>query len=303
MRKIIIILTLLICSAFIQHISGKTNVKDGEPYLEVRLAKNQFFSGERSIYEVVLFTPDPNIAAVERVASPVFDGLSVSPSSADRNLSKVTIKGRPYYSAVIDRFFLAMEETGKFSVKGGDYRLGLNREIIVQDPFWGAIPTNRMEVINLVAPDIDFKVNPLPEKGKTDLFSGAVGVFTIDARLSEGEVTAGNDAILIVTISGIGDLSDVSVTPFSKVFPAELEFKSMTETDSHYIKDGRLGSEKEIECIFHPLKEGKFIIDNIPFTFFNERTLRYETILAPPIEVEVNSGIPGKGVKPKILTV
>ncbi len=61
---------------------------------------------------------------------------------------------------------------------------------------------------------------------------------------------------MTVNISGIGDLTDTPLPDIRSAFPPEIQFKSMTEDRSHYVKAGKLGSEIELECVIHPKKGG-----------------------------------------------
>lgn len=82
--------------------------------------------------------------------------------------------------------------------------------------------------------------------------------------------------------------------------PDGLVFKSMTENREFYVKDGSLGSEIEIECIFTPREEGEFCMDGLKFTFFNSQTGKYETSVASPLIIKtVESDIESK--KPSVI--
>ncbi|MDE6077309.1 MAG: BatD family protein, partial [Muribaculaceae bacterium] len=74
----------------------------------------------------------------------------------------------------------------------------------------------------------------------------------------------------------------------------------MTDNIDHFVKDGELGSEVEVECMVMPKHEGTFTIENVRFSFFNSSTGKYETITAPALEIEVGEGLPGSG-KPKVI--
>lgn len=264
-------------------------------FLETRVAKNKVMEGERLIYEVVLFTDNPNIAGVELIDSPHFGNIPAMRSAADSGFSSVKRFGKDYYTIVIDRYFAGFNEKGSFDIEGGDYRVAFSYPVTVNDPFWGQVVRSRMEVADLVNPDVKVKVSPLPVKGRPVDFSGAVGEFQIQGVLPISPVRAGEDAVLIVSVSGDGDLTDSDVPRMMEAFPEGLQFKSMSENRTHYIKNGSLGSEMEIEVVFHPKKEGTYTIDNIRYNFFNTKSGKYDTTFAPKIIIEVEDGTPGRG--------
>jgi len=292
-KDVIFILSVFLASVFPVCSHGKG--KDASsPFLESRIEREKVVEGERLIYEVVLFTPDADLAGVETVVPPVFSPLPHKHSSPDSGLGKTTRNGKDYYTAVIDRYFVGFNEKGRFPVKGGMYRLGINHTVQVNDHFWGPSLRNRVEVIELRAPDVEVKVSALPEKGKPRFFSGAVGDFQINAVLPSGKIRAGEDAYMIVSVSGDGDLAESALPEIRKIFPDGLQFKSMTDSRSHYVKNGRLGSELEIEVVFLPKKSGSFTVDGLEFQFYNSRLGRYEKSVAPPLVIEVEESIPGK---------
>lgn len=274
--------------------------KSPEPFLEARTDMSKAVAGERLMYEVILYTPDPSVAGVELAVSPQFSGLPHTPSSPDSNLDTITIDGKRYFSAVIDRYFVGVNNKGKYVIKGGAYRVGINRRMEVNDPFWGPTVVSRVEAIDLKSPDVTVKVGELPEKDRPSDFSGAVGEFSISAYLPEGDIRAGEDAELIVTVSGFGDLANATLPEIRKALPEGLVFKSMTENREFYVKDGSLGSEIEIECVFTPREEGEYCLDGLKFTFFNSKKEKYETSVAPPLIIKtVESG--AKSEKPSVI--
>lgn len=258
-----------------------------DTFLKTRVDRKSLLAGERVIYEVVLFTADPEIAGVEMVSPPIFSGLPFTRSFSDTALSETQIDGRKYYTAVIDRYFVGCNEKGKFSIKGGVYDIGEYQLVRYNDFFTGPDVRRRVVVSQLQAPDCGLTVADLPEKGRPSCFSGAVGDFKVSAYLHSNDTREGEDACLMVTVSGFGDLTDSSLPEIVKAFPPELRFKSMTDSRSHYVKDGRLGSEIEIECVFHPRKAGVFKVEGIEFCFYDSVRHRYRTAVAPALVIDV----------------
>lgn len=256
------------------------------PYLETRVDRDHTVEGERLIYEVILVSPDASVAGAEVIVNPEFPGLDIGRSAADSHLEEVNIDGRLYYRAVIDRFFVGTDNKGKYTIKGGDYRVGINRQVTVDDPFWGPSLANRIEMFALSAPDLKIKVDPLPKNNQPDNFSGAVGVFDVETSLIDRPHT-GEDVRLLVTIVGVGDLSGAQLPDLPKYFPNDVHFKSMTDNRSHFIKNGSIGSEIEIECNFTVDKPGKYTISPVEFTYFDSDKGKYVTAKSEPLEFEV----------------
>lgn len=284
-KGFIYIAPLLIMILFVFPAHGKTKGMT-VPYLETRIDRDHTVEGERLIYEVILVSPDAAVAGAEVMANPEFPGLDISRSAPDNHLEEVNIDGRLYYRAVIDRFFIGTNNKGKYTIKGGDYRIGLNRQITINDPYWGPSLANRVEMFALSAPDLKIKVDALPVSNRPENFSGAVGKFDVEMTLID-QPRAGDDIRMMVTIVGLGDLSEAILPDLPKYFPEGLHFKSMTDARSHFIKNGSIGSEIEIECLFTAGKAGKYTISPIEFSYFDSDKGKYVTAKSDPLEFEV----------------
>lgn len=292
---------IMVLAVFPSRAIGKR--KDLKPYLEVRIDRKNVVEGERLIYEVALVSPEASVAGVELLSTPDFGELPYSRSAPDNNLTEVVVDGDKYYTAVIDRYFVGVNNKGKNSIKGGVYKIGFDRMVKVQYPFWGATVQNRLETMNLKASDVTLKVSPLPEKGRPDFFSGAVGQFEIMSIPPEGKLRAGEDYLMTVNISGIGDLTDTPLPDIRSAFPPEIQFKSMTEDRSHYVKAGKLGSEIELECVIHPKKGGEYVVKEMEFTYFNPFSGKYEVAKSPEVKIFVDDSSSGDGQPPVIIDV
>lgn len=279
---------LMALTAF--HSYGKKRNNAGEPFLETRLSRNNAIEGDLLIYEVVLLTPNPRITGIELSRNPNFDNLPVSRSAADHSLTETERDGSSLYSVVIDRFFVSSDGVGKHEVKGGEYKVGYNKEVQMEDPFWGPYIANSVDVVCLTAPDVTLNVSRLPSKGIPENFSGVVGDFSIEVEIPSEEIPEGDDAFALITISGRGDLSNAGLPDVRGIFPDELQFKSMTENRSHFVKDGEIMSEIEIECTFTPHTAGEYVLQGCEFVFYSPDKKKYVTEKSPPVIVKVVKG-------------
>ena len=298
--KISVVITLAVI-AFSAY--GKKRDDSIKPYLETRINHKNIVEGQLMIYEVVLHSPDPNIAGVELFSNPHFDDLPATRSAADNRLAETEHDGRKYYSVVVDRLFIAADAVGKHKLKGGEYKIGYNRQMTMQDPFWGPYVANRVEAVSVTAPDVDINIVALPEKGKPDDYSGAVGDYEIDVEVASGKIYAGEEAVAIVTISGSGDLSNATLPDVKSIFNDSLQFHSMTDNRSHYVKDGDIASEIEIECRFVPQKEGDFELGECSFTFYNPDKKKYERIMSERVNIEVEKFTSSKDSPPQYMDI
>ncbi|MDE6578755.1 MAG: BatD family protein [Muribaculaceae bacterium] len=280
-----LVLLLLIFQADIA--SGKISKRNPGAFLETHILNDKALQGERVIYEVRLLSPNPDIAGFEIKESPSFDNLPAGRVSPDTRLNPVVIDDVNYYSVVIDRYFVGAENTGKHRFQGGEYNIGFNRAVRIEDPFWGPSIMNKVDVISFKAPDVSLKVSPLPSKGRPEDFSGAIGNFEINVSLPQNEIREGEENIFIVSISGTGDLTDIPAPDIRQAFREGLRFKSMTDNKQNYVTKGRLGSEMELECVFSADKAGEYEILPISFSYYDSAAGEYRTITTEKITVSV----------------
>jgi hypothetical protein len=134
---------------------------------------------------------------------------------------------------------------------------------------------------------ISVDVLPLPVEGKPNPFSGAVGKFQVVAAADRVELPRGDAFTITVKIEGNGNLASVE-DPKVK-FPEGFE---LYESKSRN-KIGRSGvSERLIDYVIIPRKEGEHLISPFEFNFFNPETRQYETQATQPLTIRV---LPGAG--------
>lgn len=271
-------------------------------FLEAKVDRTHTVEGERIIYEVTLFTPEPSVAGAEVTVNPDFTDLVAVRAASDSHMDRVKRDGVVYYTAVIDRFFVGTNTKGKYSIAGGDYKVGFNRQVTVNDPFWGPSVAHRVEVIDLSAPTVKIEVSELPEKGKPKDFTGAIGKFNVEISF-HSDVKAGEESCLLITVSGQGDLTDSGLPDVREAFGDGIHFKSMTENRSHFIQQGRLGSEMEMECSFVVEKPGRYVINPVRFTYFDSEKGKYVTAESNSLEVDVPEAKPDNTSPPVIMDI
>lgn len=256
--------------------------------LSTRVSPADPVEGEPVMYEIVLQTSNPAVAGTMLKTPVQFEDFTVVRQPADSRLHEETVKGKKVYAAVIDRYKLLPKKTGKCRIPGGEYVVAMRRQVLMNDPFWGQMIGEDVEELEFKADDVKFSVAPLPEKGKPDTFSGAVGVFDISIDVPRGEIRKGENAIAVLTVKGEGSLMEDMMPDIISSFPSALSFKSASPRIEEYITaDDKLGTELEIECSFVPAEEGKFIIDPVEFVYFDKKSKKYGRIKTQPIEIEV----------------
>lgn len=267
-------------------------------YLSARLSTKKAVIGEMVAFDVTLHSSTPDIAGVMPVTEPSFDGLVSYPLAPDNHISQPADGDAGDYTAVVARYFLSPVREGKYKVKAPSFVVGVALGGMGVDPVWGDIIPADVKEYQLSAPDLSLKVSALPDKKVPEAFSGAVGEFEMAVELPKGNIVKDEDAVVLFTICGRGNLEKVALPEIHSLFDSKLRFKSETPVYNHFIKDGELWSEIEIECVFCPSSAGQFQIQPATFCFFNNATSRYECVSSDPVEVDVgeHSGAAGPSV-------
>ncbi len=169
------------------------------------------------------------------------------------------------------------------------------------DPFGrGSIFNNfgRLKHKTLRTKAITLDVQPLPQKNRPENFSNLVGDFAISAQLSRAEVEVGDTATLMVTVTGQGNVRDLSLLSPRwrddfKVYEDQSEYRQATGARA-------VSGEKVYTYALVPLRPGRLKVPAIPLNYFDPTKGDYVSIQtqALPLTVSPGTGDPKlKGVE------
>jgi hypothetical protein len=131
-------------------------------------------------------------------------------------------------------------------------------------------------------------VKPLPEKGKPDNFTGAVGNFDFTVKASKTQLKAGESLDLVVTASGNGNLKLFQLP--KPEFPNAFEvFDPQHKEEVNTPLTGMTGKISDTYTII-PQFKGKYTIKPQTFAYFDLSSNSYKTITSEPIEITVLEG-------------
>lgn len=283
-------LTLISSVASAGNVKRNGKASDGI-YLSASLSEGKSIVGAPVLYEVSVVAPAPDLTLLSVPQSMDWGGLSVAPAAGDSRFHRVVHKGKEMYEAVIARYWITGKEAGKFSIAASSFTLGIPKERIVRDPFWGSMRQSFYEELPLETPSISLKVDNLPGLPKDFPFSGAVGEYEVSVWIPEGYIAAGQEAIAVVNISGWGSLAEADIPVLTEAFSGSVRLKSVREDRSSYIKDGKLCSEIELEVTFipNPDENGESVIAPVPFGYFSPSDGKYKIAKSDAVSVPFGS--------------
>lgn len=132
------------------------------------------------------------------------------------------------------------------------------------------------------------KVKPLPDAGKPDSFTGAVGKFSVETSLDKTDVKA-NDAINYrVKVTGSGNIK--LLKNLSVVFPADFEKYDPKIEDTVTETENGVSGSRIYNYLLIPRHGGEYTIDPLKFSYFNPVTGKYISLSAGGFKVKVAKG-------------
>lgn len=136
---------------------------------------------------------------------------------------------------------------------------------------------------------ITLRIKPLPEQGKPDNFSGAVGNFSFNVEAAPTNVKVGDPITLTMRINGNGNLQSISEP--SLKFVDKNNFKTYPpETKTNITRtDNGIKGEKLFSKVIEPQNADITHTPDVSFSFFNPESGKYQTILADPLPVNVEA--------------
>ncbi|MEO6446762.1 MAG: BatD family protein [Gemmatimonadaceae bacterium] len=136
-----------------------------------------------------------------------------------------------------------------------------------------------------------------PQEGRPTDYQGAVGRLSLSARVDAASSRVGDPVTLIVTVSGVGN---VSLFPRPAVTLAMADVVRGAERVHIDSAASLISGGKDFEWVVTPRAEGTLEIPALRYPFFNPYSERYEVALTTPLTVRVHAG--GLAARPQAIT-
>ena len=194
--------------------------------------------------------------------------------------------GEKFRFVVLRKTVLYPQKSGKLEIEP------LSLDIDVQ------VPTNRRNIFGQVQVVDDNKrvsagsktitVRPLPEAGKPQDFSGAVGRFNFSVKPSKTNLKNGESLDLKVVASGTGNLKLFTLP--KPIVPSSVEMYDAVHNEQVQTPlTGMTGQISDSYTII-PQFKGKYPIKPMSFSYFDLGSGKYKTITSPEIMINVLDG-------------
>ncbi len=267
---------------------GKGNEK---LFLKASVSKTTAYEQEALVYTVKLYSSYAPIKFIGATEAPKFDGFVVEESDeTSKSLQYETYNGQEYATAVIARYIIFPQMTGKLTVKGNTYTVSTDEQEYYDDPYFRMLTVRRPIQLNVTPNDLVIDVKPLPTPQPAD-FSGGVGQFSISSSLPSSSLKTNQPASVIYEVKGSGNIKYVKLPDLNNLYPKQLEVFSPTTQVDAVSKGATVTGSVKFDYSFTPLEMGQYKIPEVSLVYFDPSTGRYERSVAKGYTVEVDKGV------------
>ncbi|MDE6559069.1 MAG: BatD family protein, partial [Muribaculaceae bacterium] len=132
-------------------------------FLRANVSKTTVYEQEALVYTVKLYTTYSSIKFIGATEAPKFDGFVIEESNAISNqLTFETYQGKQYATAVIARYIIFPQMSGKLRIIGNKYTVSTDANEYYHDPMFMTLTVRRPIQLNVSPNDLEVNVKPLP---------------------------------------------------------------------------------------------------------------------------------------------
>ena len=197
-----------------------------------------------------------------------------------------TYNGEDYLYVVLRKTVLYPQKTGKLNIEP------LSLDVTVE------VPSNRRDVFGrsfmstvnrrVSAGNRTINVKPLPEEGKPDIFTGAVGSFIFSLTTNKKELKASEAFEVKLEVVGNGNLKLFRLPEL--VLPSALEVYEPEHNESvTTLISGMKGKISDSYTVVAN-DPGSYPIPRVDFSYFDIKTKRYKTLDSERLVISVGTG-------------
>jgi hypothetical protein len=262
---------------------------DDNLFVRTLVNKRKAYLGEQIIVTHKVYTR-LDLEGFKDVKYPAYTGFWAQdvPQKQYYDFDIENIDGIRYSVAEIKKSFLFAQRTGKIELAP------IEAQCIVLELLpgsqWGAFERYREVVYTIKSKPVAIEIVPLPEEGKPDGFSGAVGEFSFQATIDKQKTKANEPVNLSMIITGSGNIK--LIDPMGTAFPEGIETYSPKIDDDIVLSSGGVSGSKTIDYLLVPRKEGTYTLGGNSFSYFDPRAEKYITIPSPEFVITVDKGDP-----------
>lgn len=263
-------------------------------FVTAEVSSREPYVGQQVIYTWRFLRRVP--IADPRLSLPELEGFVVE-DLGEVNEYQATLDGVQYQVSEFRKALFPQEE-GTLTVPATSLQVRVavdnprrrGRDIL--EDFFGRTTT---EPRVLRTPPLELTVRPLPAPPAG--FSGLVGDFQLESRISKQELQVGESATLTYTISGKGNVQMISEPELPEISAFKV-YDDKPTSDIKRLSSGLSGA-KSFRKALVPLVPGEITVPSVSLTYFDVETGSYRSTRSPELALHV---LPGQGEEDLRLT-
>lgn len=256
--------------------------EDDAFFIAVEVDKTEAYEGEQIRATWYLYTKS-GVREIDTLKYPDLKGFWKEDIELATllNFSRDTLNGSVYNKALLASYALFPLEAGKATIDAYKAKVGIISGF------------GRMIKDTKSSKPVPILVKPLPEEGKPDNFSSAVGQYQITASLDpDSTYVTHQPFILNLRIEGMGNAKQFELPELN--LPDSVEVYDIKK-DSKFFKTGK--SYKYFEIYLIPREPGKLVIPAITTNYFDPNEKAYKTISTTELETNILKGAGQQGLQ------
>jgi hypothetical protein len=251
--------------------------------LRLEIPEGPFHVGEAIPARLGLFIRDDlgigNITFPQRIG----DDFIHDPFDDNPRRGRSRIDGRVYQGVVWD-FILTPIRSGPAELR---FSQSVTIQMSISDsrfPSIFSMSRTQSETLNLYSDPVEVVIQPLPEAGRPEAFSDAVGQFEFTAALSSHDLQVGEPITLTLALEGTGNFDRIGPPELSdwenwRVYPPKTDFTPQDERG--------LSGRKTFEYILIPQSTEITAIPELSYAYFDPQSEDYATTVIEAVPVSV----------------
>lgn len=247
-------------------------------FVHLDLDKTTVYEGEQITAKWYIYTRS-DLESLDRVKFPDLRGFwkEIIEEVPSLQFSYEYVNGVRYKKALLASHALFPIKPGKATID--PFKIKAKTRNLTQFG-WG-----QAREYTKISKPAEITVLPLPEEGKTQSFSGAVGNYRVTIKTDEASYPSHQPFSIKVRYEGFGNAKLIDLPSIQ--WPEGLEIYD-TKSDSKFFKDGQ--SYKEFEILAIPRKEGELKIPALHLTYFDPSQKKYKTESTEAITLNITRG-------------
>jgi hypothetical protein len=249
---------------------------DRETFVALEISAIEGWVGQQLLMDVVLYTRQ-EVTSYNLLTSPKHDAFYFQPVTDLRDqFREVKVGGKKYFAHILKRDRLFARKAGIFEIEPVEVSLDMisegNHSFFFQDVESKLFRTNQVKV----------NIKQLPEPIPAG-FSGAVGEYTLDAKLLNSPQNASEICRLLLTIEGDGDPKAWEIPKIA--VPEVVEsYEPKLIRDEGLPSNGVSVYQREVEYTFTSKRDTNVVIQ-AEFIYFSPQKASFITITKdnPPV--------------------